>query len=361
MYFVAVADVNGDGKPDLIGINGSVAVLLGNGDGTFQPVMTFSEGGSQPFLAAVADVNGDGKLDLVVANSVSLNVSVLLGNGDGTFQPPVVYATGGSAWTVAVGDMNGDGKPDIVVSNNGACYGCGGSGSVGILLGNGDGTFQPVALYSSGGSNGETSPSFVALADLNRDGKLDVAVSSSKLVSVLLGNGDGTLKKAKKYHTAGSSGDVAIADVNGDGILDLLVVNGGGCAGKHCKPGSVGVLLGKGDGTFRRVSVYSSGVVNSTSVAVGDLNGDGIPDLAVANFCSPAGCSDPGEGSVSVLLGNGGGTFTLAAIYSAGGYWGTFSSAVADLNGDGLLDIVLADFVGSENGGAAAVLLNDGN
>src|SRR5215475_1465018 len=168
---VAVADVNGDGKPDLLvanlcvdvncGSNGIVSVLLGNGDGTFQTEVTYNSGGYDAVSVVVADVNGDGKPDILVANRCAVFiscggtsgghpdsngiVSVLLGNGDGTFQPAVTYNSGGLFTTsIAVGDVNGDGKPDLVVSNPCGVTNCFPQldGAVGVLLGNGDGTFQ---------------------------------------------------------------------------------------------------------------------------------------------------------------------------------------------------------------------------
>jgi hypothetical protein len=375
-YFVAVADVNGDGKVDLIvvngaGVDGSVAVLLGNGDGTFEYEETYDAGGVQTICVAVADVNGDGKPDLVVANSVSLTIGVLLGNGDGTFQPVVTYNSGGSPFSVAVADVNGDGKADIIVGDASSCYGCSGPGLVGVLLGNGDGTFQPVVTHNSGGYSFETSPTALALADLNGDGKLDIVMTNycssactdptaEGNASVLLGNGDGTFQPAVIYGSGGfgvSIGALAVADVNGDGKPDLLVANGNCVDGGTCGQGTIGVLVGNGDGTFQPVVLYDTGVDNTTSVAVSDVNGDGKPDLVVTNFCTPGGCTDPGTGSVGVMLGNGDGTFQPAVTYSSGGYWGAFSTAVADVDGNGRPDLLVLNF-SSPNGTSVGVLTN---
>jgi hypothetical protein len=203
-----VADVNGDGRPDLVVANdddncicgnGRVGVLLGNGDGTFQPVVLHDSGGPQTRSVAVADVNGDGKADLLVASSDSAAIAgavgVLLGNGDGTFQPVVTYGSGGFlgeiySVSVAVADVNGDGKPDLVVANpcsTGGGSGCPtGNGLVGVLFGNGDGTFQPALTYPSGHHSWS-----VAVADVNGDHRQDVVVPTFTqigTVNVLLNN-----------------------------------------------------------------------------------------------------------------------------------------------------------------------------
>ena len=331
-YAVAVGDFNGDGKPDLAvanGGNGNVSVLLGNGDGTFQTAVSYGAG-SYPYGVAVGDFNGDGKLDLAVADGGG-GVSVLLGNGNGTFQTAVGYGTGyAGATSVAVGDFNGDGKPDLAVAS-----GFGGSG-VYVLLGNGDGTFQGAVNYFAGyGSYG------VAVGDLNGDGKLDLAVANqnSSTVSVLLGNGDGTFQTAISYDVGEAPYGVAVGDFNGDNKLDLVVANNGMGNG-----GSASVLLGNGDGTMRAAPSYGAGNAPYW-VSVGDFNGDGKPDLALANFSN---------NSVDVLLGNGDGTFQSPLTYSLGQGLYPQSVAVGDFNGDGKLDLVVAD-------GYVTVLLGNGD
>jgi FG-GAP-like repeat len=306
---IAVADMNSDGIPDLVvGNSGSlpgltssaVTVLLGRGDGSFQPPMAFNSGGSFPSIA-IADVNDDGKLDVLTANLggdlVDRSLDVLLGNGDGSLRQPVPYDAGGVIATgVAVADVNGDGKPDLVTTNF-IKFVDRDNGAVGVLLGNGNGTFQPPVAFSSGGF-GATS---LAISDVNHDGNLDVVVancspsgtqectsfgSGAGVVGVLLGNGDGTFRDAVSYDMGGlGAGKVAIADINGDGPPDILVAS---CAGMLCT-NAVAILLGNGDGSFQAPVPFDSGGLGAASVAAADLNRDGLPDV-LTTTCPTAPC-----------------------------------------------------------------------
>jgi uncharacterized protein (DUF2141 family) len=368
---VAVGDLNGDGKLDLaIGNSGlgTVAVLLGNGDGTFQTAVPYSTGGGTPNAVVIADVNGDGKLDLVVANcsgdgcpsEEEGSVSVLRGNGDGTFQAAVSYSVW-SVGSVAVADVNGDGYPDLVAANDCQGVNCNNNG-VSVLLNNGDGTFQPAVTY---GVPGYISYS-VAIADVNHDGKPDLLVANycldfsceSSSVVVLLGNGDGTFQPGTAYASGYASTSLAVADLNGDGHPDLVVADMGVWPNTY---GEVSVLLGNGDGTFQPVVTYSSGAGGAYSVAVADVNGDGKPDIVVAE----GGGKSYKTGVVGVLLGNGDGTFQKAVRYSSGvgttppDWYSTSSIAIGDVDGDGRPDLVVVDWCFSECSDAGVgVLLN---
>ena len=278
---VAVGDFNGDGKADLAIANfiaGSVSVLLGNGDGTFRPATQYPAGSGANAIS-VADFNSDGKADLAIANFYDNTVSVLLGNGDGTFQTTLTTATGIFPAALAVGDFNGDGKTDLAVANSGAD--AGDTGSVSVLLGKGDGSFQATVNYTTG-----INPSAIAVADFNLDGRLDLAVANygDGTVSILRGLFAGVFASAVTY-TAGSGPYwLSVADFNGDARPDLAVVN--------YLDNTVSVLLASAGGTLQSAVNYSLGNA-PTGLAAGDFNGDGRADLAASN-------SD--GGTIGVLL-----------------------------------------------------------
>jgi FG-GAP-like repeat/Abnormal spindle-like microcephaly-assoc'd, ASPM-SPD-2-Hydin/Divergent InlB B-repeat domain len=388
---VAVGDFNGDGKPDLAvsapgcspGTNG-VAILLGNGDGTFTAKGTLISTLANPESAVVGDFNGDGKLDLAVVDrgastdsvffffgngdgtfhtpvSVSLgvlaaanqivaadfnkdghldvavseingsNLVVILGNGNGTFQAPRTVALPGQGWGVAVGDFNGDGIPDLVATSPAI-------GGVSVFLGKGDGNFTPVNNPASGTlptanafvPNGGPQP--VAVGDFNKDGKLDVVVGLSGIntaanVAVLLGNGAGTLKNEVLFGTADTPQSVSVGDFNRDGNLDWIASTG---QINSADAGSVTLGLGRGDGTFLATESYVAGQSPAWS-AVADFNRDGIPDVVVPNT---------GSQNISVFLGKGDGTLQPAVNIPFPALSPSFVVA-GDFNNDGSADFVV--------------------
>jgi len=319
---IAVGDVNGDGHLDAVfasynGTSNWISVSLGHGDGTFsvpEAITTLPGDNNGGPAVALADVNGDGKLDVLAASWAGYGVAVFLGHGDGTFGAEADYpVASGYANSIAVGDFNGDGKIDIVTSDPFGSI-------VSILLGNGDGSFQAPVPYAT-----DVTPEAVAVADFNGDGKLDVAASNTTgTVSIFLGNGDGTFRTlalipvSASGHYQGARG-IAAADFNRDGNVDLAL----GIWDSE----SVGLLLGNGDGSFQPVKLLSTPNATPSGVATADLNRDGNPDIVVANY----------NGSVAtVLLGNGLGTFQVDQYPVDDG---SSSVALGDFNGDSLIDL----------------------
>ncbi len=282
---VAIGDLTGDGKPDIVVSTSLQAViLLGDGNGSFQAPQIVGIG-YNPTTVALGDLNGDGNLDLVLPNVA--HGRVLLGNGNGTFQAAQQFGAGSPNQSVAIGDVNGDGKPDLVLATPNY-------NAVGVLLGNGNGTFQAEQTFATG-----VGPQSVVLGDFTGNGNLDIAVADNGVgaVSVLLGNGNGTFQAQQTYTTGISPDSVAVGDLTGDGELDLAVANSGN--------NTVSVLLGNGNGTFQAQQTFATGN-EPTTVLLGDLNGDGRLDLIAVNKSS---------NSVSVLLSNGNGSF-IGQVYA---------------------------------------------
>ena len=341
---VAVGDFNSDGHLDLAVADstaGVVSILLGDGTGNFTPAATPTVAvGHNPYSIAVGDFNGDGNLDLAVANFSDGTVSVLLGDGRGNFIAAASspFAVGNSPYSIAVGDFNGDRHLDLAVVNSA-------DNTVSVLLGDGTGNFT--ASASSPVSVG-VKPYSVAVGDFLGNGILDLAVAnrcgqdptctSAGSVSLLMGDGVGGFTPfANSPLTVGYSPDsVAVGDFNGDGIPDLAVVNQCGSDPTCASPGTVMVLKGDGAGNFTPFANSPVTVADAPEyVAVGDFNGDGDLDLAVANFS---------DSTLSILKGDGAGNFSPATASPVAVGLNPRSIAVGDLNGDGNPDLATANF-----------------
>jgi hypothetical protein len=354
---IASADLNGDGNGDLVITNtsvgnagGAVTVLLGNDDGTFETGVTYPTTGTGTDAVVIDDFNGDGKLDLVAISDTAQQtqqLSVLLGKGDGTFAAAQSFAVptlaGSATSTPASGlisaDFRNSGKKDLVLSNGAE------------FLGNGDGTFSaaanPAFPYFATGS-----PVNLASGDLNNDGKLDIALSLGSTVSIYTGKGDGTFTAGTSYATIGSTGYVAIDDLDGDGNQDIYIGlgDGGVYVGDSYDPNLSYALMGHGDGTFAGAPAIqphpgiNTAVNGYTGTNLGDVNGDGYPDLIV-----------PGSSTTyDVLLGSSAGTYDIASTIQVPASITLFGktitgaaassyAAVADVNGDGKADLVFVD------------------
>jgi hypothetical protein len=335
---IAAGDFNGDGNVDIAVTDhiNSVAVFLGKSDGTFSAPIIYSLDFYVLGCAAVADFNGDHKPDLaVVGGDGSGNgLALLTGNGDGTFNSPIYFATAlaGASLISAVADLNNDHIPDIFIGGNGSSdelFGDGNGGftegqlqpvtgfsvavgdfngdgnldfactspftnSVAVLLGNGDGTFQSPIVYS-----GIFQPIGVTTGDFNNDGKLDLAVTAySGAVVMLIGNGDGTFNTGNLYFAGAGAGTIVSADFNKDGNLDLATSNFNG--------GGISALSGNGDGSFPFPTMFPTGT-NPSYLVAADFNQDGSPDVAVTNDT---------DNTVSILLNSAGTRLSLRSVRS---------------------------------------------
>lgn len=331
--YLIIGDFNQDGKPDVISSyyspftsQGEISLLLGNGDGTFQPAKFYPTG--QLSLSLVSgDFNQDGLLDVAVADSGTPGaVAVLLNKGGGMFQSTVLYPSGNGTIGLVAADFDGDGKLDLAASNFNDSV-------IQILLGNGDGTFR------LGPTSPVQSPYELVAGDLNGDGKIDLVVRTQlqPYAVAMLGNGDGSFQAPIAIKASPVSA-AALADLNGDGILDLATA---------MSTGGIGILLGNGDGTFGPIHTYREANESLSDVTFADLNGDGMVDIASST-----------EASNAVLFqGQSLGTFTRPGFRFSQGeldlYNGTI--AAADFNNDGRMDLAIANSFS----GNVSVLLQD--
>ncbi|CAF1190267.1 unnamed protein product [Rotaria sp. Silwood1] len=331
---VDIGDFNGDDQLDIVVANygsKSVNILLKYDPRAFQSMIWYSTGtNSNPNSAAIGDLNNDGRLDIVVANRGSGNIGIFFGYDNGTFSRQITFSIGSSSrpYSVAINDFNNDSRLDIAVANFR-------SDEIVILLGDGDGTFTNQMRYSTGEDSGSI---FIVVGDFNNDKRLDLAVANhaSANVGILLGYGNGSFRNQMSYSTGSNSFplSVTVGDFNHDNWLDFAVVN--------YATSNLGIRLGHGDGTFSNQTTYSTGVRSKPCfITTVDLNNDSRLDLVVANYKS---------NNIGIFIGHGNGTFSSQTAYSTGSGSGPNSIIIGDFNNDGLLDIVVANFLGNTIG-----------
>jgi hypothetical protein len=346
---ISLADFNSDGNTDLVVTDADlsdIALLLGDGTGNFKP-RAKAPSGRFPAAVLAGDFNHDGKADYITANLDPNTVSVVLGKGNGTFFDigPDVPTNGAFSNQIISADFNNDGIPDLAQVNTGVIGQIG--NSVSILLGKNGGGFQPGKAFPAGAS-----PDGLAAGDFNNDGHLDLAVAIVgdrandifPSLAVLLGNGDGTFGAPHQFAVGGSPTSVAVADFNGDGNLDAVVAQDG----LSFSDGSVSVRLGNGKGSFAQpkpIVLFGTGHVST--VVTADFNHDGKMDIAYLSITD--------QNRVTVQVGNGNGTFQAPKVVTSAGFTTLFSTyAIGDFNNDGILDFAVEEF------GFLETLLGDG-
>jgi hypothetical protein len=331
-FSVVAGDFNGDGKQDLAVANSgsnNISILLGDRTGNFSSPSNFIAG-ITPSAIAKGDFNEDGILDLIVTNFNSNSITLLLGDGTGSFNLPTTFTLLGgnidpsvAPSSLAIADLNKDGNLDVVVANYV-------SGDVSVLLGDGTGLFSPPNAFFVGDL-----PASVTLADLDGDGNLDIVTANSESndVSILLGDGTGNFGDEIFFDVETGPNSVVAGDFNNDGLLDLATANS--------ESDNVSVLIAEGTGFVKKNFHVGT---SPTLIVTGDFNGDGNLDLATTNFDS---------NNVSVLTGDGAGNFADAANFAIGN--GANSLTVGDFNDDGKPDLATAN--GDSNN--VSVLLNN--
>jgi hypothetical protein len=324
---IAIGDLNNDSRLDIVVANNAgdnIGIFLGYDNGTFSSVITYSTGnGSLPYSVAIGDFNNDNRLDIVVSNTGTVNLGIFIGYGNGTFLAIITYSTGSLSGLLSVvaGDFNNDGRLDVAVA-------LAGTNNVGVLFGNGNGTFSNQTTFPTGSGS---DPCSIAIGDFNNDNQLDIAIANkgSNSFGVLLGCANGTFFSQLNYFIADGSQPVSIAvgDLNNDGRLDIMVT--------RSNIDNVGVFLGYVSESFLNAPSYPTGLFSQPiSIAVGDFDNDTRLDVVVANN---------GTDNVMVLFGSGYGTFISQTTYSTGNDSNPCGVAVGDFNNDNRLDIVVAN------------------